>query len=923
MADVVSENGTDLGQFLLEQISALSSQIEQVHNSLLELRSRSSAAWISKHTQDAVTLQRLQRVVHHAREVFLFQVSIDIEHTLARLSGSASETRQHILSKIQEVRQNALVEIRQRLPSDPPSVGHRLPARPPWFFGRHEESETIISTLISNQNAHVAILGTPGIGKTTLALSVLHDQRLKDRFADRRYFVTCEGANSKDDLLSAIAAQLGIHGDGLQRKIVDRLSEHKTILVLDNFETSWEPLASKGAVEQLLVSISAIPCLSLILTMRGAERPSSSVKWARPFLPPLKPLQSHDCRRIFLAWSNCTDDDPNVDRLLSMLDGLPLAITLMATLAQTDTPEILIQRWQTESSSLLHRGADRRSSLDLSIKLSIDSERMRAVPEALELLSLISLLHDVENRKIQSIFPNIVECRKALSTLWQTTLAFNDGSGRTRVLSPIRAYMTRHHNARSHLRSMIAYYMGLAALSSELGGTHGKHIIYQLMPDIWNIHSAVKLALQGRYEEPDDSFLRGAIKASIDFSKFARYAGLEAEILHLALVNSQTLADRPLQADILFHLAWHKYVSASHVDAESCCERAGRLYEETANLRGQAECAWLMGQIRKDTARQKDCEALYKKGLALALQAGDKYCQAKCLSNLAEIAFYAGNVAASEQQAQQALSIFRGLEHLTNIGMTLFWLGRIETFRSHHTQALAYYEEAAEVLEKAGAHQQVGRVLTGRGDVSFSRCDFMGARRDYQRAIDNFRASGTLNNSTAAYAYLSLGEAAAALAEFALARECLDTAYQTFKKRRSTHGILHCHILYGDLALAEGDTPLYAEADSYFQEALAGARSAEFSEEIAIINGRLGKSAGRQGRVQSAEQHFVIAMTFYRKMNNSKGLASIMVMFGDCLLQNNDRVSALSLFHAALPICRKFEAVRDVSSCLLGIGHII
>ncbi|KAJ7792921.1 hypothetical protein B0H14DRAFT_155781 [Mycena olivaceomarginata] len=83
----------------------------------------------------------------------------------------------------------------------------------------------------------------------------------------------------------------------------------------------------------------------------------------------------------------------------------------MANLADGfETPEILITR------------------LDTSIGISLNSRRMKAVPEALTLLSLISLLPDgVDNSELAAIFPSIDKSRRALSILWRTSLAYNDG----------------------------------------------------------------------------------------------------------------------------------------------------------------------------------------------------------------------------------------------------------------------------------------------------------------------------------------------------------------------------------------------------------------------------------------------------------------------------------------------------------------
>lgn len=87
------------------------------------------------------------------------------------------------------------------------------------------------------------------------------------------------------------------------------------------------------------------------------------------------------------------------------------------------------------------------------------------------MLSLISLLPDgVDNTQLGAVFPSIGKSKRALSALWANSLAYNDGKNRTRVLAPIRAHMTLYHQSdAAHRVSVLTYYMGLAALSSDLG----------------------------------------------------------------------------------------------------------------------------------------------------------------------------------------------------------------------------------------------------------------------------------------------------------------------------------------------------------------------------------------------------------------------------------------------------------------------
>jgi TIR domain len=131
-----------------------------------------------------------------------------------------------------------------------------LPPKPPRCIGRDEQVATLVGALLAGEPT--AVLGPAGIGKSTVCLQALHDERIADQFGLRRYFVRLDGAVTAKDTLAAIAAVLGIAADQASLgSVIGRLAEAPAALALDNLETPWQ--AATYEVEALLGQLAAAP----------------------------------------------------------------------------------------------------------------------------------------------------------------------------------------------------------------------------------------------------------------------------------------------------------------------------------------------------------------------------------------------------------------------------------------------------------------------------------------------------------------------------------------------------------------------------------------------------------------------------------------------------------------------------------------
>ncbi|KAJ7662458.1 hypothetical protein B0H17DRAFT_1144325 [Mycena rosella] len=237
-----------------------------------------------------------------------------------------------------------------------------LPPAPQIFYGRDYELSALVGQFSQGGQAHTALLGPEGAGKSALALALLHHPEIVRKFGARRFFVECETSANAAGVCLRIASALGIPHTPSKDCVLSALTSFPgySLIVLDDLE--FPP-----ALKELLADLSALPHVSLILTLRGA-RPPSGPTYTTPHPAPLGPLLLPVARAIFRAISDlpaaATDDDmptdvdadaSSVDAAAALIDALlqragvlPGAIVLLAQRAQYEPLPFLFARCAKE-----------------------------------------------------------------------------------------------------------------------------------------------------------------------------------------------------------------------------------------------------------------------------------------------------------------------------------------------------------------------------------------------------------------------------------------------------------------------------------------------------------------------------------------------------------------------------------------------
>ncbi|KAI0037485.1 hypothetical protein FA95DRAFT_1578810, partial [Auriscalpium vulgare] len=315
-----------------------------------------------------------------------------------------------------------------------------IPAQPSIFSGRDSYMTTILE-LIGNKTKlpiRAGILGPGGIGKTTLALAILHHPIVAQTFNERIYFVSCEGCLSISMLVKDLAKALGI-GNDLEGNAIEE--------------------------NTFLKKIASLKDTSFVITMRGLEYPEE-ILWSHPLLPPLKPLSFEASKDIFQQLSNQWDEW--TEKLVKAVEGLPLAITIIGHLAQSCDCKSLWKQWQDLNIGLLERGKGphRLTSLETSIQLSIEGNKLSSQPAALFLLSLLGTLPGGLSldrlSDFQFIFEDIQGIKEGIKPLLYSSLVYM--SFNTLHLHPLIQYYIQEHLplSKQHRVLLEKYYIELS-----------------------------------------------------------------------------------------------------------------------------------------------------------------------------------------------------------------------------------------------------------------------------------------------------------------------------------------------------------------------------------------------------------------------------------------------------------------------------
>ncbi|KAJ7181062.1 hypothetical protein C8R46DRAFT_941049 [Mycena filopes] len=898
----------DIGEFaeILHKIYMFV-QLQQDGNRIKQLFHQSEANRLLK---DCRT--RLDQAI----AIFKGQTGVQVFNDIVQLQTEADNMHKELLELISTVSDGTISESSSSVLYEASNNSQKssnsfllLPPKPQIFHGRQSELKHVLDILGGNA-PRIAILGAGGMGKTSLAKAALHHSETCSKF-QARFFVSAEAATTAVELAALIGLHLGQEPGPNPAKLVVQYFAQQTspcILVLDNLETPWEPLQSRSAVEEFLSLLADVNQLALIITMRGAERPSK-VQWTRPFLLPLEPLSDNAALQIFEDITDDPDLPHEKHQLLQFTENIPLALDLMAHLVDYEGLSNVLARWRTEKTSLLSVGDDRTSNMDASIALSLSSPRLTSGSR--ELLSLLSILPDgpSEVELIQSNLPidDVLSCK---SVLMATSLAYKDTKGRLRSLVPIRAHV--HHFSPPSQALVLAFrksFHALLAVYQKYNDSRLSSILPHITANLANMEEVLHWGLQ-----PSSLDVAESIQSTLSLNSFYRVTrDSGTPLFHNIPIH---LCDAQLKVVHIIEClrGSHSKINPHELVAQGICHLQhfhNPVLESTFYL--------VAGRSSGRSGLRVQEIQFTDRALALSKSAEDGLAaQCDCLIAMAYIMWRKGDYTAalafardSRQLAYQTTNLYQASRALDIYAQCLSSLG-------DYPAAMINLHEAREVQIICGMTSSRLHHMSSssQAEVHLCKSEYAEARSIHAAILQDLLLDP--NSDSYVITLLNITQIDIIIgAQTELVHQNLATIYKTCTSTRY-HRALSWHELFAaHLDLREGNP---TSARAVFQDCLKSNLGKD-SDVIIYCLEQLADVAQWPTEFHGQSKWPVLYLCQTHKIKDRLGLSKALLFTADLYLEDNE-VTAQSLLTVALEQFTFMDVHRSRAQCMMQLGDL-
>jgi predicted ATPase/DNA-binding CsgD family transcriptional regulator len=643
---------------------------------------------------------------------------------------------------------------------------NNLPAQPTPIIGREQELASLTTRLLQTDPRLITLIGPAGVGKTRLAIQAAAG--LLSAFPDGVWYIGLASIDDPNLIVPSIAQTLGLHtqpGQSDLDALKDHLRSRAALLILDNFEQVMP------AAQPLAGLMAACPTLKLLVTSRSALHLRGEQEFPVPPLTlptPGKRITDPEALQQYSAialFQQCAASvRPNfaitpanaaaVVDICSRLDGLPLAIELVAARVKMLQPHAILHRLEHRlqlltggPQDLPTRQQTLRSAIEWSYDLLTGEEQVLfrrlavfvggCTLEAAEAIcarleeqnpGLTAEPNNNPQSAIRNPQSNVLDGIGSLidkSLLRQVETADDGGDTEPHyaMLETIREYaleqLERSGEAPALRQAHAAYFMQ-AAESAEplLTGAGQKDCLDRLDREHDNLRAALRwsLAAPDRAEGAETGLrLCGALGR---FWSLRDYLTEGRDWIDSVLSMPEAAAPTLLRARALTsagRIADNRgdYPAVRHYSSE--CLSILRLLDHKAGMAGQYI---LQAKAASDEGSYEQAISLLQQGIVMAREANDRHGLAHSLNGLGEIARLQGDYNAARRYYSECLQIFREMDYGQGIGFSVHNLAHVCLRSEAPGDAAALLEEGMTIFKELGNRLGIAMCVSAMAGVA-------------------------------------------------------------------------------------------------------------------------------------------------------------------------------------------------------------
>jgi tetratricopeptide (TPR) repeat protein/transcriptional regulator with XRE-family HTH domain len=695
-----------------------------------------------------------------------------------------------------------------------PCIDPSIPWRvSPALVGRAELQAALHERLCRPQpNSVVALHGLPGMGKTTLAATLAHEETVRAYFSDG---ILWAGLGPRPNLLALFnrwGALLGIPASEMEKltgieawskALRTAIGARKMLIIIDDAWQLEEALACKIGGEQ---------CRHLVTT----RFPALAAQLAVEHVVQLQELNEEESIALLdvLASGVITADEQLGLELVRAVGGLPLALTLIGNYLRTQQDSGEEQRVQ----------AALRRLNDMAVRLRISEPHIEAdspitrhpslAPDTpLSLLSIIAVTDQLLDEKVRTVFYLLsLLPAKPDSFAEEMALALADCSSDELDQLMDAGLLECTVGDRYLLHQVIADYARLH-LSEEEKGRAGMRLIHYV---IEFIHTHQK---EHELLDRESSTILTALE-------LAHLLEERTELIQAVCAFAPFLIMRGFYGQADLHLQ--------------------RAYDAAMALKDEGGCAYVLlyqGEMALKQSNFAQAEKHLQTSLELASLQGDQECVCDALTHLGSLTWRRGEYMHAEELLREGLAIARRLED----------------------------QEDREGREGRDSRERQERLLKILGSVLWNRGDVERGYATLSEGLELARQIGDREQMCVMLSNLGalLGEQGDHARAAELFREGLELARQ-IGHREQTCVLL---INLGNLSKENGD---YEQASAYFREGLALARQIRYPEWISVLLCSIASILLVQDEIEQAEHYLRESLAIARQVGRPHMLCNVL-----------------------------------------------